>query len=414
LFERATEASDAQKKAELIDRLEVIKAGWIVDKALDKKVTEEKYFEELIDEKIISDRSDVTGPTQDGENKIYEVTTNDGFIVEIIVDEKGNIIIGEITKGDSLLPKITGIETSTTKISFTAKANVVRINGGTIKYYYKLSTDSNYTEITEVTENGVTVEGLTEGAVYDIKVEVSNANTEEPITKETQVKAQDIVLITGITLNKTEGTIAQGKILTLTSTIEPSNATNQKLIWTSSNESIATVNENGVVTAISIGSVVITAKTIDGSDIEAICTVNVTEVTYLFNKGDQCEDITGGWRGGTQSSNTNVNIGDKLQLSAGTNVGINIYTNNMISLEGYSEIVVVYDAINKNSGGGPDISFDLDPFNDYPADRWMSNTWTSSESPIVLNCSEINDTRYLSINAWSGSSWSIEQIYLRK
>ena len=50
----------------------------------------------------------------------------------------------------------------------------------------------------------------------------------------------------------------------LIATIEPANATNQNIIWSSSNEEVATVNQKGLVIAKSIGETVITATTEEG------------------------------------------------------------------------------------------------------------------------------------------------------
>ena len=61
---------------------------------------------------------------------------------------------------------------------------------------------------------------------------------------------------------------------TLTATVTPDNATNKKVRWTSDNETVATVSEDGVVTAVAGGTAVITATTHDGL-FTATCTVTV-------------------------------------------------------------------------------------------------------------------------------------------
>ena len=61
----------------------------------------------------------------------------------------------------------------------------------------------------------------------------------------------------------------------LAATVTPSNATNKIVTWVSSNSSVATVNSDGLVTAVAYGSATITAKTIDGSDLCATCVVTV-------------------------------------------------------------------------------------------------------------------------------------------
>ena len=71
-----------------------------------------------------------------------------------------------------------------------------------------------------------------------------------------------------------------GKTLGLTATVAPGNATNKNVTWSSSNSSIATVDENGVATGISAGWAVITATTEDGSK-KASCVVKVKELVKV-------------------------------------------------------------------------------------------------------------------------------------
>lgn len=66
----------------------------------------------------------------------------------------------------------------------------------------------------------------------------------------------------------------------LTATVLPDEAHNKSVVWTSSNESVATVDDNGVVSAISIGNAIITATTVDGG-IEATCSVTVEELIIV-------------------------------------------------------------------------------------------------------------------------------------
>jgi uncharacterized protein YjdB len=71
--------------------------------------------------------------------------------------------------------------------------------------------------------------------------------------------------ITGITLNETSKELDIIDKFQLIATIEPANATNTNIIWSSSNEEVATVNQKGLVTAKSIGEAVITATTEEGN-----------------------------------------------------------------------------------------------------------------------------------------------------
>ncbi|MBR4227327.1 MAG: Ig domain-containing protein, partial [Candidatus Methanomethylophilaceae archaeon] len=79
--------------------------------------------------------------------------------------------------------------------------------------------------------------------------------------------------VTGIALSEDTLTMKPGEQRTLTPIITPSNATNKKVTWTSTHESIATVN-NGNVLAVDAGKTIIIATTEDGV-FQATCLVTV-------------------------------------------------------------------------------------------------------------------------------------------
>lgn len=83
--------------------------------------------------------------------------------------------------------------------------------------------------------------------------------------------------VTGISLGKTSITLNKGQEQTLIHTVNPSNAADKSLNWTSSNTSVATVNAEGKVTAISKGAATIKAEAKDGSGVFASCAVRVKE-----------------------------------------------------------------------------------------------------------------------------------------
>ena len=70
--------------------------------------------------------------------------------------------------------------------------------------------------------------------------------------------------VTGVSVAADTTTIGVGGTTTVTATVAPSNATNQNVTWSSSNTSVATVAQNGVVTGVAGGTAKITAKTSDG------------------------------------------------------------------------------------------------------------------------------------------------------
>ena len=70
-----------------------------------------------------------------------------------------------------------------------------------------------------------------------------------------------VIEVTEITLDKTEVEIIEGETAQLTATVKPDDATDKSIEWTSSDESVATVDNSGKVTAVSEGKVTITVKT---------------------------------------------------------------------------------------------------------------------------------------------------------
>lgn len=91
------------------------------------------------------------------------------------------------------------------------------------------------------------------------------------------------VAVTGVTLNKNNTTIYTGRTETLTATIQPADATNKAVTWTSDNTGVATIN-NGVVTGVSVGTATITVKTTDGG-FTATCIVKVEEAPIVHPTG---------------------------------------------------------------------------------------------------------------------------------
>ena len=83
-----------------------------------------------------------------------------------------------------------------------------------------------------------------------------------------------VISVTGVSLDESSITLDVGGSKTLAATVTPDNATNKKVRWSSDNETVATVSEDGVVTAVAGGTAVITATTHDGL-FTATCTVTV-------------------------------------------------------------------------------------------------------------------------------------------
>lgn len=97
------------------------------------------------------------------------------------------------------------------------------------------------------------------------------------------------VPVTGVTLDKTELALFTGESETLTATVEPGNATNQNVTWSSDKPEVATV-EDGKVIAVAEGEATITVTTADGGK-QATCQVKVTQSTYSISADTQALDF---------------------------------------------------------------------------------------------------------------------------
>ena len=117
---------------------------------------------------------------------------------------------------------------------------------------------------------------------------ISNSNPALSATCE--ITVSEPIPITGLEMKKTEDTVMVGDTVDLEFTITPTVATYRNFTWSSSDESVATV-DGGTVTALSVGEAVITVTSEKYPDISASTKVTVTpkKYTVILN---YCDDVT--------------------------------------------------------------------------------------------------------------------------
>ena len=96
----------------------------------------------------------------------------------------------------------------------------------------------------------------------------------------------DPTMVSSITLSQESLKIRKNHTAQLSAIVAPTDATNASFIWSSTNEDVAKVSEDGVISAIAPGDAVIKATSQDGSQVEASCQVKVLPVL----KGDSNDD----------------------------------------------------------------------------------------------------------------------------
>jgi len=238
----------------------------------------------------------ITVTTQDGGKQASCIVTVSANIAELSIDK--------LTYGDEESTEITAVNgvynVDGAKFPLTESIPLQLVLKGT---NYNASKEYDFT----ITVNGQTsktgmIRGseLLGGFTLDIVRGESQAdgsyNYKVVITEgTTQVAAVSFVLnisgtptpVTGVVLNRHSLKIEAGKTATLQAVVSPSNATNKKVTWTSSDPMVAEVDpETGEVTAKGVGTAEITVTTEDGGKTDK-CTVNVTvSVSGVLKYGD--------------------------------------------------------------------------------------------------------------------------------
>jgi uncharacterized protein YjdB len=130
------------------------------------------------------------------------------------------------------------------------------------------------------------------------------------------------VPVTSIELDETDIETEKGTTLELTASVMPDNARNKVIVWSSSNENVATVSGNGTVKTLDAGSTTITATTTDGTNLSASCQITVT-IPSRINDVEVAEEMSISTSDGTIIIS---GIEDESKISVYTHDGQNIYS----------------------------------------------------------------------------------------
>ncbi|MEE0978066.1 MAG: Ig-like domain-containing protein [Muribaculaceae bacterium] len=140
-------------------------------------------------------------------------------------------------------------------------------------------------------------EGNVTGKAYG-KCTISATALDGGFTAECQVEV--VQLVEGIRLSQNTLKLTAGETTILSASVQPNNSYNKSVIWRSSNESIATVDNNGKVTAVKGGEAIITVSSFENPEIQDNCTVTVIQPVagVVLNKSvlelteDESEQLT--------------------------------------------------------------------------------------------------------------------------
>ena len=198
----------------------------------------------------------------------------------------GQYIPQEITLNVGEYVYVTDVAASMSTTTFnTADTLCTHLEGNlTANIEYSNGTLSNSIAYSEFAANGIEAKLITpKGIAYDMTKPFGTAGTwtvkvhsltDENIYYNISLTINAIPVQT-ISLNESTYTLYPEGTIQLVASVNPSTATNTVVDWTSNNESVATVNENGLVTAVAIGGATITASAVDGSGVFGTCSITV-------------------------------------------------------------------------------------------------------------------------------------------
>ena len=204
----------------------------------------------------VSSKGKVTG-LKAGKSATITVTTVDGKKVA-----KCKVKVAEVPVKSIKLNKTTASVYTGGKVTLTPKFSPSKPSNT------KVTWTSSDTKLATVSSSGV-VKAIKAGTVT-----ITCTTEDGGKTAECTVVIEQGIKVTGVTLDKTELEANVGTVFNLKATIEPYNASNQKLIWSSTNTSVATVSSNGKVTTLKEGLTYIQVRTDDGRK-TASCRLNV-------------------------------------------------------------------------------------------------------------------------------------------
>ena len=242
---------------------------------------------------------DVSGCANLGANLLKVTLDMEGSSITAPTKDKGGIYLYQNAAGT-----LTG---QTDIKAFVGNFRVTSPNASIVNYYkvkkddtLGLYAEGSTVSFTAEQESGKAFSGWTATGVTldnETNAEISFTMPGNDVTLSTAY----VTLVSGITLDKTELALTVGDTQTLAATILPSDAANKSVSWSSDNPSVATVDENGKVTAVAEGTAKITVTTVDGKK-TADCAVTVTAKSGGGSTGGGTTG--GGTTGGGSSSSS--------------------------------------------------------------------------------------------------------------
>jgi uncharacterized protein YjdB len=236
---------------------------------------------------------------EDASNKEVSWSTSDAGIVSL--DQTGNVLTVKATavkEGTAKITVTTKDGGKTAECAVTVSKKIINVTGVTLdKNSASLLVGQTQQLTATVTPDNATDKSVTWSssnpnvATVDqtglVTAKAGGSVTITVITTDgSKMATCDVTVnqpVKSVALDMDNATVIIGETLQLTATISPADATNKALTWSSSDESVASVDKDGMVSALKQGEAVITAKSVEGPS--ASCTVTSIYVSIEDNYG---------------------------------------------------------------------------------------------------------------------------------
>ena len=221
--------------------------------------------------------------------EVNKNTTIYGRFYNTTTKEIGYAFTIKVQVIDDIGPQIT-----ITKQTATSKTITIEVESkdnelgmpDTITYQYYIGTTKDNQKLVEAkTANTITYDNLQANTKYIVKVQTKD-KMENVGTVEKEITTASPILVNEMTLDKENEKIGSNNTLQITATVKPENADDKSLTWSSSDDTIATVSNTGLVTPKKEGNVIITCTTNDGSNINKTCNIQILNGSLIYTRAE--------------------------------------------------------------------------------------------------------------------------------
>lgn len=240
----------------------------------------------------ITGTADVDGTfLWDNPENVLTATSNDQAIS--FVPSNSNYKAKSGLRSQVVVTEATGVTLRTLNLNITNKDNgtvSMSLNGTEVqagatvtkgdKLTVTFKANTGYTASATINSSPYTSNtAYTIGETGNVEVVVTFTKKSTPDTDPDEPSSQPIA-VTGVSLDTTDKTLAVNETLILGATVKPANADNKDVRWSSSDATVASVDQDGKVKALKAGTCTITVTTDDGN-FTATCKITVTTATGI-------------------------------------------------------------------------------------------------------------------------------------